>query len=65
MLWIDAILYPVSVHAIDFDNLGWVEVMIAKYLRSITLLAVVTAKDNIIWRDLLFGFRRSLKLNYN
>lgn len=61
----ETILSLASGHAVDFDDLSQEEVMIAKYLRSIALLAVLTANDNIIWRDLLFGFRRCLKLKYN
>lgn len=44
----EAILSLASVHAVDFDDLSQEEVMMAKYLRSIALLAVLTANDNII-----------------
>lgn len=65
MLGTETILSLSSVHAVDFDDSGQGEVMMAKYLRSIALLAVLAANDNIIWGDLLFGFRRCLKLKYN
>lgn len=44
----ETILSFASVHVVDFDNLSQEEVMMAKYLRSIALLAVLTANDNII-----------------
>lgn len=48
MLGTETIFSLVSVHAADFDDLSQGEVMMAKYLRSIALLAVLTANDNII-----------------
>lgn len=44
----ETILSLASGHAVDFDDLSQEEVMMVKYLRSIALLAVLTANDNII-----------------